>query len=1206
MSETKETNHGGGGGGDLPPTYFVKPDAAPASTLDEAIRAARVELAKAWRETGSWRDYCDAGPAATAVVTVALKFIGHLDLNTARGVAKYLRSARRADGGFPSYPGGDKSDLAATGACYAGLIAAGVPENDPDARAAKTFIDAHGGEAQLIELARAGDLAALALAMMGKLSRDLPTAPLLFGLTPGSEYLLAHRFGYLVPFRALVSDVIGAYLRRAPGRPTSQASLRPLRRTTSPTTASQVASQFTTRLNAVSDYATGAVTKLTRSGADLTASMLTGTTRTMQGIAQAGLSTAADIADAVRLGPGHLLATTLQGALDTGRTVVKGAVAAVSTAERLRPGAKDAGRSALQTIEGLRCERYLNTFRNGDGSWLYGDSIHTALALAAYRALGYSSSDQEILDSVDWLKGDQIKVTDEDGNTSFNVFYTDIWPTAFSLRALLESGTPITDPAISRAINWLIAVQRSGTWAFQSTNNTTPDMDDTAMAMATLAIARNYLAQAADSIDGNLGASQQPSLLDRCNTAIEAAKVVVFARQNPDGGWASYQSGLPGKKAGAIMTAEPVAPALDSFNAQVAFIRNPPVELGDPATEDVTARVLFALGKSGVTASDPTVEKAIQFLINQQDTNHGWWGRWVVNYLASTAWVLRGLVAVRADLKAPFVQNAIGFLLGRQGNDGGWRDSIGSYRKPTEKVDKATKSNPCLTGLVLCALIELGEGASARTKNAITKGLFFLRKYHHEHETWKVDTLDTLHTLYPPALFYTLPQTALQLPLEALGLSSQSLSRNAGAIHSVIPTRDEFATLRSPITPEQINALKSRGDTDADALIDEIWTQPSTVASEGARIAAFFQSLVKIADFSDQSHLDGLAPTSSPATVRGGRALNPVADLDLNPGRLANARALFQRSGFGVPLVLFASSLPQCYAVPYGARILLASGRLTTNPLRRMIETAQFIFDVLSPDGLVEVSDVEVNKALAAKQTPPGRGLRTARKVRLLHAAVRKLVAGTPLQAGDPPIRVNQFEMIGTLMSFSVLVTDGLRALGLTVSETEADDWFFLWRQVGKALGVAEPVGFKLDTAADGAEFFEHTRSDWGASAEGAQLARVSLDVLKQSLPGDEFDGIGPTLVRHLAGERCADLLSVEPSDWTQFLINSSPLVETVESRLIGSLTDTPLTPLLKQAAYGTMVALSQQQRVGLNQAFSIPPDLLDAWQNEFQADFRA
>ena len=501
-------------------------------------------------------------------------------------------------------------------------------------------------------------------------------------------------------------------------------------------------------------------------------------------------------------------------------------------------------------------------------------------------------------------------------------------------------------------------------------------------------------------VDPNLTAVEQQSLLARCDAAIAAARYVLSTRQNVDGGWASYQPGLPGKERGAIMTEEPTAPNLDGFKAQVEFTLNPPADLGDPATEDVTGRALFALGKSGVTKDDPSVKKAIQFLIDQQDTNDGWWGRWVVNYSASTAWVLRGLAAVGAD-QAAFVQKGAAFLIGRQRPDGGWLDSVESYRKPafTVPLVPETPSNPCLTGLVLCALIDLRWAGPE-----VQRGIDFLRKYHYE-KGWNQPTVaDTLHSLYPPALFYTLPETIRQLPLEALALFKK---QQAAAplvpripVHLTAPAPDPLRALQGPLTRNQVDELKRQGDLEADAVIERIWTQTDHMPPQ-ARVGALFQSLVKIADLTDGSSVDGL-PVSGKA--KKAAIPLPLPNLGLDPKRLANAQALFRQSGFGVPLVLFCSSLPQCYAVPYGAKVLLASGRLATNPRGRMIETAQLVFDVLSPDGLVAVSDKEIKESLQAGRTPPGRGLRTARKVRLMHAAIRKLVgrrATAPLRSAN-------------------------------------------------------------------------------------------------------------------------------------------------------------------------------------------------------------
>src|SRR4029079_2805599 len=104
-------------------------------------------------------------------------------------------------------------------------------------------------------------------------------------------------------------------------------------------------------------------------------------------------------------------------------------------------------------------------------------------------------------------------------------------------------------------------------------------------------------------------------------------------------------AGLPGKPRGPIMTAAPVVPGQGLWS-YLALLKDPDPALGDPATEDLTGRVLFGLGRSGSTVAERDVARAVEFLQALQDTNGGWWGRWTINYLAATAWVLRGLAAV--------------------------------------------------------------------------------------------------------------------------------------------------------------------------------------------------------------------------------------------------------------------------------------------------------------------------------------------------------------------------------------------------------------------------------------------------------------------------------------------------------------------------------------------------------------------------------
>src|SRR5215469_12888671 len=80
----------------------------------------------------------------------------------------------------------------------------------------------------------------------------------------------------------------------------------------------------------------------------------------------------------------------------------------------------------------------------------------------------------------------------------------------------------------------------------------------------------------------------------------------------------------------------------------------------------------------------------------------------------------------------------------------------------------------------------------------------------------------------------------------------------------------------------------------------------------------------------------------------------------------------FAEHGPEIVLILGFYSLPMDYAAR-GVRVLWATGELFNNTTRRVFETMQMVIDVMKPGGL------------AAN----GRGLATALKVRLMHAAIR-------------------------------------------------------------------------------------------------------------------------------------------------------------------------------------------------------------------------
>ncbi len=315
----------------------------------------------------------------------------------------------------------------------------------------------------------------------------------------------------------------------------------------------------------------------------------------------------------------------------------------------------------------------LSTFQNLDGSW-NANTVQTALMLPALRAAGLGAGHPMVARAVAWLESQRVR--DAEG-LHFEAFGSPVWCTAANIRALIAAGVSPSDARIVRALDWLIEAQsrleqpevdnrnpgapRIGGWAFQPGNETMVDNDDTGTVLAAYG---SVLAAA--TLDGAL----DPETGRRLSASRDLGREWLLGMQNPDGGWSAFVHGLPAKRPGPLFCG-PVEVSLDEPVGAVRTLLDPPRELGDPSTEDLTGRVLDGLGRIGLTTSSPAVRRAIEFLRAQQFEHGGFWGRWTVNYLASTACVLQGLARVGADMSEPWVLRAVGFLLSRQNDDGG-------------------------------------------------------------------------------------------------------------------------------------------------------------------------------------------------------------------------------------------------------------------------------------------------------------------------------------------------------------------------------------------------------------------------------------------------------------------------------------------------------------------------------------------------------
>lgn len=293
--------------------------------------------------------------------------------------------------------------------------------------------------------------------------------------------------------------------------------------------------------------------------------------------------------------------------------------------------------------------------------------------------------------------------------------------------------------------------------------------------------------------------------------------------------------------------------------------------------------------------------------------------------------------------------------------------------------------------------------------------------------------------------------------------------------------------------------------------------------------------------------------------------------------RLDRASGLFVEHGMTISLILSTAALVECYAARKGVKVLTFSYRLGQNAYRRVAETAQFVILVMTPGGMFE----------------EGQGVRALQKVRLMHSAIRYLIARTGRwseQAYGVPICLE--DMLGTLMAFSYIVVRNLRQLGVEVSEEQAEDYLYFWRVSGEMLGIRpDTIPLNMEEARELTEAI--ARRHHGPSPEGIQMTKALLEMHAELIPGHLFDGIVPALIRHLVGDQIADWLEIPHSRWHQVvglhhavggLLDSvqrkSDVVRNVVNRLGYAI-------LTKQA-----VALTGYERAG----FAIPTQLRQVW----------
>ncbi len=243
----------------------------------------------------------------------------------------------------------------------------------------------------------------------------------------------------------------------------------------------------------------------------------------------------------------------------------------------------------------------------------------------------------------------------------------------------------------------------------------------------------------------------------------------------------------------------------------------------------------------------------------------------------------------------------------------------------------------------------------------------------------------------------------------------------------------------------------------------------------------------------------------------------------LDLARAARGGSVLLRAGPFGGIVLGSYALAASYCSPAGNKPLMFSGRLTDETPRRLAETARFVLTVCSPGGM-------------QLRAP---GWIASVRVRLVHASIRQMLSrsdrwNTPAWG----IPINQADMSGTVLLFSLVVLEGLSKLTYPLTPSDREDSLHLWRYVGYLQGVDPEL--LCSTVSEARDLWDLLSSTQAPPDDDSRvLAQALLESALQSAHTPQeirrarrIVAFGYAVSRHLLGDAYADGLGYPRTPW--------------------------------------------------------------------------
>ncbi|WP_250286109.1 MULTISPECIES: terpene cyclase/mutase family protein [unclassified Frankia] len=413
-----------------------------------------------------------------------------------------------------------------------------------------------------------------------------------------------------------------------------------------------------------------------------------------------------------------------------------------------------------------RAAEWIVARQEADGCW-GGIQPPWVYSIMALTLLGYPMNHPVIVAGLRGLERFTIRERTPAGMVRrLEACQSPVWDTALAVVALRDAGLAADHPAMVRAARWLAdeevtvagdwAVKRPalapGGWAFEFDNDLYPDVDDTAEVV--LAIQRildpGHGRDAAGPPHAPSGfEAAEPELADRLRAAGRRGVDWTIGMRSAGGAWGAF----------------------DADNTRTLPTKLPFCDFGeviDPPSADVTAHIVEMLAEVG-QADSPVTERAVQWLLDNQEPGGSWFGRWGVNHIYGTGAVVPALIVAGVPADHPSVVRAVRWLVEHQRPDGAWGEDLRSYTDDAWiGQGEATASQ---TAWALLALL-----AADPASPAVERGVRWLVDTQRPDGTW--DEPYYTGTGFPGDFSINYHLYRLVFPLTALGryLSGRSAS----------------------------------------------------------------------------------------------------------------------------------------------------------------------------------------------------------------------------------------------------------------------------------------------------------------------------------------------------------------------------------------------------------------------------------------------